>query len=166
MRRLFGCPDIVSLTEKFLMARNFFRLFTENNPVMWDSKTFCIPEAKGLRPTKKSPVPGHRLASKSVRWHFFFYSNILVIFCKPVKYVIPVYAVIGTRPNFPYTKYGGLERPRKCSYPYVKMFKTQHGRIQNWHHFIAKKKKTKNADGQVWSDVRRDQRLFWGLISA
>ena len=31
------------------MARNFFRIFTENNPVMWDSKTFCIPEAKGLR---------------------------------------------------------------------------------------------------------------------
>ena len=48
MRRLFGCPDIVSLTEKFLMARNFFRIFTENNPVMGDSKTFCIPEAKGL----------------------------------------------------------------------------------------------------------------------
>ena len=48
MTRLFGCPDIVSLTEKFLMARNFFRIFTENNPVMWDSKTFCIPEAKGL----------------------------------------------------------------------------------------------------------------------
>ena len=48
MRRLFGCPDIVSLTEKFLMARNFFRIFTENNPVMWDSKTFGIPEAKGL----------------------------------------------------------------------------------------------------------------------
>ena len=51
MRRLFGCPDIVSLTEKFLMARNFFQIFTENNPVMWDSKTFCIPEAKGLTVT-------------------------------------------------------------------------------------------------------------------
>ena len=49
MRRLFGCPDIVSLTEKFLMARNFFRIFTENNPVMGDSKTFCIPEATGLK---------------------------------------------------------------------------------------------------------------------
>ena len=48
MRRLFGCPDIVSLTEKFLMARNFFRIFTENNPVMGYSKTFVIPEAKGL----------------------------------------------------------------------------------------------------------------------
>ena len=48
MRRLFGCPDIVSLTEKFLMARIFFRIFTENNPVMGDSKTFGIPEAKGL----------------------------------------------------------------------------------------------------------------------
>ena len=49
MRRLFGCPDIVSLTEKMLMARNFFRIFTENNPVMGYSKTFFIPEAKGLR---------------------------------------------------------------------------------------------------------------------
>ena len=48
MRRLFGCPDIVSLTEKFLMARNFYRIFTENNPVMGDSKTFGIPKAKGL----------------------------------------------------------------------------------------------------------------------
>ena len=48
MRRLFGCPDIVSLTMKFLMARNFYRIFTENNPVMVDSKTFGIPEAKGL----------------------------------------------------------------------------------------------------------------------
>ena len=34
---------------KFLMARNFYRFFTENNPVMGDSKTFGIPEAKGLR---------------------------------------------------------------------------------------------------------------------
>ena len=53
MRRLFGCPDIVSLTEKFLMARNFYRIFSENKPVMGDSKTFGIPEAKGLR----YPVP-------------------------------------------------------------------------------------------------------------
>ena len=51
MRRLFGCPDIVSLTEKFLMARNFYRIFTENNPVMGDSKTFGIPKAKGLKTT-------------------------------------------------------------------------------------------------------------------
>ena len=49
MRHLFGCPDIVSLTEKFLMARNFYRIFTENNPLMGDSKTFGIPEAKGLK---------------------------------------------------------------------------------------------------------------------
>ena len=48
MRRLFGCPDIVSLTEKILMARNVYRIFTENNPVMGDSKTFGIPEANGL----------------------------------------------------------------------------------------------------------------------
>ena len=32
------------------MARNFFRIFTENNPVMGSIKTFFIPEAKGLRP--------------------------------------------------------------------------------------------------------------------
>ena len=31
------------------MARNFYRIFTENNLVMGDSKTFGIPEAKGLR---------------------------------------------------------------------------------------------------------------------
>ena len=54
MRRLFGCPDIVSLTEKFLMARNFFWIFTENNPVMGYSKTFCIPEAKGLKSQTES----------------------------------------------------------------------------------------------------------------
>ena len=30
MRRLFGCPDIVSLTEKFLMARICFLIFTKN----------------------------------------------------------------------------------------------------------------------------------------
>ena len=31
------------------MARNFYRIFTENNPVMEDSKTFGIPEAKGVK---------------------------------------------------------------------------------------------------------------------
>ena len=31
------------------MAINFYRIFTENNPVMEDSKTFGIPEAKGLK---------------------------------------------------------------------------------------------------------------------
>ena len=41
------------------MARNFFRLFTENNPVMWDSKTFCIPEAKGLRINTKIKLIKH-----------------------------------------------------------------------------------------------------------
>ena len=38
MRRLFGCPDIVSLTDKFLMARNFFKIFTENNPTRGTGK--------------------------------------------------------------------------------------------------------------------------------
>ncbi len=37
------------MTEKFLMARNFYRIFTENNPIVGDSKTFGIPEAKGLK---------------------------------------------------------------------------------------------------------------------
>ena len=32
------------------MARNFFGIFTENNPVMGYSKTFFISEAKGLKP--------------------------------------------------------------------------------------------------------------------
>ena len=48
MRRLFGCPDIVSLTEKFLMARNLFRIFTENNPVMGYSKTFFYSRSEGV----------------------------------------------------------------------------------------------------------------------
>ena len=37
------------IDRNFLMARNFFRIFTENNPVMGSRKTFFIPEAKGLR---------------------------------------------------------------------------------------------------------------------
>ena len=51
MRRLFGCPDIVSLTEKFLMARNFFQIFTENNPTRGTGKNIHVcnmHEAKGL----------------------------------------------------------------------------------------------------------------------
>ena len=73
MRHLFGCPDIVSLTEKFLMARNFFRIFTENNPVMGYSKTFFIPEAKGLRGLEQNYIlfwpflmgPNHSLKLKN-----------------------------------------------------------------------------------------------------
>ena len=26
---LFGCPDIILLTDKFLIARNIFKIFTE-----------------------------------------------------------------------------------------------------------------------------------------
>ena len=59
MRHLFGCPDIVSLTEKFVMARIFFRIFTENNPVMGYSKTFFIPEAKGLKGQYRHDQQGH-----------------------------------------------------------------------------------------------------------
>ena len=40
----------------------------------------------------------------------FFFGGVNLFFGKPVKYRIHVYAVIGTRPNFPYTKYGGSER--------------------------------------------------------
>ena len=34
-----------------------------------------------------------------------------------MKYVIHVYAVIGTKPNIPYTKYGGKQIGQKRSYP-------------------------------------------------
>ena len=46
------------LTEKCLMARIFFRIFTENNPVMGYIKTFFIPEAKGLR---RPPISGWKI---------------------------------------------------------------------------------------------------------
>ena len=96
---------------------------------------------------------------------------IFLILCQPVKYVI--HAVIGTRPNFPYTKYmyGGYERPHKSGrrpYPYVKKsFKTQHGRIPIdpailaaiGHRFIAKTKKTKNAD---WD--QKPETHFWPQV--
>ena len=79
-----------------------------------------------------------------------------------MKYVIAdTYAVIGTRPNFPYTKYGGYERPL-CEFFF---FNTQHIHSsipidpailsEIGHRFIAKKKKTKktkNADMRVWGD--------------
>ena len=48
MRRLFDCPDIVSLTEKFLMARNFFRIFTENNPARGTGKIYNMPDVNRL----------------------------------------------------------------------------------------------------------------------
>ena len=44
MRPLFGCPDIVSLTEKFLMARIFFQIFTENNPARGTGKKYNMPD--------------------------------------------------------------------------------------------------------------------------
>ena len=72
MRRLFGCPDIVSLTEKFVMARNFFRIFTENNPVMGYSKTFFIPEAKGVLSKKASFLQGITEKYRKVGLYSFF----------------------------------------------------------------------------------------------
>ena len=82
---------------------------------------FCIllPFRKqwDIRP-KKYPVSGHRSASKSIRFLVIGRLQNLcgdALFCiflfnfvgQPVKYGIHVHAVIGTRPNFPYTKYGG-----------------------------------------------------------
>ena len=48
MMRLFGCPDFVSLTEKFLMARIFFRIFTENNPALGTEKKKNFPDVNWL----------------------------------------------------------------------------------------------------------------------
>ena len=39
---LFGCPDFVSLTEKLLMARIFFRIFTENDPALGTGKNIIF----------------------------------------------------------------------------------------------------------------------------
>ena len=77
MRRLFGCPDIVSLTEKFLMARNFFRIFTENNPIMWDSKTFCIPEAKGLSSVENDNT-SDRITSEVDLYPYHLKNNVIL----------------------------------------------------------------------------------------
>ena len=66
-------------------------------------------------------LPQVRSASKSVRWRVLL---LLLFFCQPVKY-----AVIETKSNFPYTKYGGQERPHKsgkCSYPYVTKSRLKH----------------------------------------
>ena len=52
MRCLFGCPDIVSLTDKFLMARNFFNIFIENNPVQGTGKNIICPTWTGLKKKK------------------------------------------------------------------------------------------------------------------
>ena len=84
-----------------------------------------------LRP-KKYPVSGA----------FFFLGE-------PVKYVMYVHAVTGTRQNFPYTKYGGYARPHKLGKHQQKSFNTQGGGIpidpailaSIGHHFIATKKK-------------------------
>ena len=42
--RLFGCPDFISLTQTFLMARNFFGIFTKNNPAQGTGKKYNIPD--------------------------------------------------------------------------------------------------------------------------
>ena len=68
------------MTEKFLMARNFFQIFTENNPVMGYSKTFFIPEAKGLKTM-------FLLSLTSVRMDAFFdiLTNVFQVHYEKVK---------------------------------------------------------------------------------
>ena len=94
MRRLFGCPDIVSLTEKFLMARNFYRIFTENNPVIGDSKTFGIPEAKGL------------MGPSSASMICYIILFISMYYCNAVKLVIFARVIFRAQP--PYRHIRGL----------------------------------------------------------
>ena len=49
MRRLFGCPDFVSLTNKIINGQNFFpQIFTENKPVRGLRKKYNIPDMNWL----------------------------------------------------------------------------------------------------------------------
>ena len=104
-----------------------------------------------------------------------FFGNPFFLFCRPVKYVI--HAVIGTRPNSPYTEYGGSERPHKSgkrSYPYVKKsFKTQHSRFAIspeilaaiGHHFIAKSFFTFFKSASLRRRMRRPEtRYFFKIL--
>ena len=61
----------VSLTDTFLMARNCFRIFTENNPVMGSGKNILNPTQRGFN-LKKS----HSL-SKTISNPFGFWRNYL-----------------------------------------------------------------------------------------
>ena len=50
MRRLFGCPDFVSLTNKIINGyRNIFWIFTENKPVRGLRKKYNIPDLNWLK---------------------------------------------------------------------------------------------------------------------
>ena len=96
------------------------------------------------------------------------------IFCQPVKYVIHVYMVIGTRPNCPIHKVWWLRDTSQIGQTFIplckkKSFKIQHGRIPinpavlaaTGHRFYSnnKNQKIKNADARVWGDGHRDQKL-------
>ena len=63
---------------------------------------------------------------------------------------INVYAVIGTRPNFPYTKYDGSESPQNSN-KFTNF-------VCNWTSFHSKQN-NKNADVWVGGDARGNQRL-------
>ena len=64
MRRLFACLDFISLTQKrLLMARNIFRIFTENKPVGGLQKKYNIPEVNWL---SKTAIANRKLAEITI----------------------------------------------------------------------------------------------------
>ena len=88
--------------------------------------------------------------------------------CQLVKYVIHIYAVIGTRPNFPYTKYGGkrsLTNQANVHIPCVKKSWTQRGRIPIdpailaaiGHRFIATNKENQEISKNKYK-CQKDQK--------
>ena len=75
---------VLTLGAKSCCLATFFDVFSQNKcPGL-------LVHFKPPPPKKKSHVSGHRSASNSVRWWAFS-------FCQPVKYLIHVFAVIGTR---------------------------------------------------------------------
>ena len=91
---------------------------------------------------------------------FFLFLVFLVVFLfyfilggggvggQPVKYM-----VIGTRPNFPYLKYGGYRKASQIG----KTFKHSTAEFQQLQP-QKNKINTKNADMRLWGDARRDQK--------
>ena len=108
----------------------------------------------GCLAKKKSPVSGHRSASKSVQWRRFF---LLEIFFLPTSEMLYMHTVIATRPNFPsLTNRANVHTPMWKS-----RLKTQDGRIPITpaieHRFIATKMLTCGSEA-------RNQRLFVGPL--
>ena len=95
--------------------------------------------------------------------------DIDVFFFQLAKCVMHVYAIIETRPNFPYTQsMVAKRRPHKSGNVGEKSFKNHRGRIPIDTAFFAAIGK-KNDNVRVWGDARRDQKpetsfLAWGYI--